>query len=152
MATAGEATAIRRASTRGRPTFTWRFSISGRIALARSAVIVSVLVIVRAARQIGSACVDRVIGRHDGSIAAVHVHFFRLEAFAAAGHVDGAVVDRELGFRMEGIIARAHREFTARNRHLQVGMERVIGRGHAERSARDANIGLPLHRVVARID
>ena len=55
LVTAGEATAIRRASTRGEPTFTWRFSITGRTALARSVAIVSVLVIGRAIREVGSA-------------------------------------------------------------------------------------------------
>ena len=54
LATAGEATAIRRTSTRGEPTFTWRFSIDSNTVLARSATIISFLVIGRAIREVGS--------------------------------------------------------------------------------------------------
>lgn len=72
--------------------------------------------------------------------------------FAAADHVDGAAVDRKLGFCMEGIVAALTVNSPPANRHLQVGMECIVGRGHAERSVRDANIGFRLHRVVTRID
>ena len=55
LATAGEATAIRRTSTRRWPAFSWRFSIDSNTVLARSATIISFLVIGRAIREVGSA-------------------------------------------------------------------------------------------------
>ena len=55
LATTREATAIRRTSTRCGHAFAWRFSIDSNTALARSATIISILIIVRAIRQIGSA-------------------------------------------------------------------------------------------------
>ena len=55
LATTREATAIHRTSTRCGPTFAWCFSVDSNTRLARSATIISILIIVRAIREGGSA-------------------------------------------------------------------------------------------------